>query len=97
MIWNFVFILILVALNGFFVAAEFAVITARKSRIRLQANERNAAAKQVLVWLENPGYFLGHLDRMSAQGDIIMLTGGIQMQVATMDVLRASKIRIQGV
>jgi CBS domain containing-hemolysin-like protein len=54
MIWNFLLILVLVALNGFFVAAEFAVITARKSRIRLQANQGNTAAKLVLTWLDNP-------------------------------------------
>lgn len=54
MIWNFLLILLLVALNGFFVATEFAVITARKSRVRLQAEEGNSAAQQVLVWLENP-------------------------------------------
>jgi CBS domain containing-hemolysin-like protein len=54
MVWNFLLILLLVALNGFFVAAEFAVITARKSRIRLQAEEGNAAAKLVINWLENP-------------------------------------------
>ncbi|MGB2965011.1 MAG: hemolysin family protein [Anaerolineales bacterium] len=54
MIWNFLLILLLVALNGFFVATEFAVITSRKSRIRLLAEEGNAPAKQVLIWLENP-------------------------------------------
>jgi len=54
MIWNFLLILFLVALNGFFVATEFAVITARKSRVRLQAEEGNAAAQQVLIWLESP-------------------------------------------
>jgi len=54
MLWNFLLILVLVALNGFFVATEFAVITARKTRIRLQAEEGNSAAQQVLIWLENP-------------------------------------------
>lgn len=54
MIWNFLLIIVLVALNGFFVAAEFAVITARKTRIRLQANQGNQAAKLVLTWLNNP-------------------------------------------
>ncbi|MCJ7715987.1 MAG: hemolysin family protein [Anaerolineales bacterium] len=54
MLWNFILILILVALNGFFVATEFAVITSRKSRIKLQAEEGNGAAKLVLNWLENP-------------------------------------------
>ncbi len=55
MIWNFLFIIILIALNGFFVAAEFAVITARKTRIRLLAEQGNSAAQLVLSWLENPG------------------------------------------
>ncbi len=54
MIWNFLLILLLVALNGFFVATEFAVITSRKTLIRLRAEEGNTAAQQVLIWLENP-------------------------------------------
>ncbi len=54
MIWNFILILVLVALNGFFVAAEFAVITARKSRIRILANQGNASARLVLNWLDDP-------------------------------------------
>jgi CBS domain containing-hemolysin-like protein len=54
MIWNFVLILILVVLNGFFVAAEFAVIAARKTRIRTLAEGGNPSAKLVLKWLEDP-------------------------------------------
>jgi putative hemolysin len=54
MIWNFLLILILVALNGFFVSVEFAVITSRKTRIRLQAEKGSASAKLVLDWLEDP-------------------------------------------
>jgi CBS domain containing-hemolysin-like protein len=54
MLWNFILILILVALNGFFVAAEFAVIAARKTRIRMEAEKGNSAAKLVLHWLEDP-------------------------------------------
>jgi len=54
MILNFFLILVLVALNGFFVAAEFSVITSRKTRVKRQADEGNPAAKQVLIWLENP-------------------------------------------
>jgi CBS domain containing-hemolysin-like protein len=69
MLWNFLLILLLVALNGFFVATEFAVITARKTRVRLQAEE----------------------------GETIMLAGGVQLQVTSMDRLRISKVQIQGV
>jgi CBS domain containing-hemolysin-like protein len=54
MFFNFLLILILVALNGFFVATEFAVITSRRSRIVLHAEEGSGAAKTVLNWLENP-------------------------------------------
>jgi CBS domain containing-hemolysin-like protein len=54
MIWNFILILILVVLNGFFVAAEFAVITARKTRVRLLAEQGNSGAQLVLHWLEDP-------------------------------------------
>ncbi|TFG48843.1 MAG: DUF21 domain-containing protein, partial [Anaerolineales bacterium] len=54
MFWNFILILILVALNGFFVATEFAVITSRKTRVRLEANKGSAAAGLVLNWLEDP-------------------------------------------
>lgn len=43
------------------------------------------------------GYLLGHLDRIPVQGETIMLAGGIQLQVAAMDGLRISKVRIQGV
>jgi putative hemolysin len=53
MIWNFILIFVLVIINGFFVAAEFAVITARKTRVRLQAEKGSAGAKLVLHWLED--------------------------------------------
>ncbi len=54
MVWNFIIILVLVALNGFFVAAEFAVITARKTRIRSLAEGGSTPAQHVLKWLEDP-------------------------------------------
>jgi putative hemolysin len=53
MVWNFILIFVLVIINGFFVAAEFAVITARKTRVRLQAEKGSAGAKLVLHWLED--------------------------------------------
>ncbi len=100
MIWNFLLILFLVALNGFFVATEFAVITARKSRVRLQAEEGNQTLGTNLYdpnYDTIAGYLLGHLDHISVQGEIIKLTGGIQLQVAAMDGLRISKVQIRGV
>ena len=100
MIWNFLLILFLVALNGFFVATEFAVITARKSRVRLQAEEGN---QTLGTNFNDPnydtiaGYLLGHLDHIPVQGETVMLAGEVQLQVAAMDGLRISKVRIQGV
>ena len=47
-------IMFLVALNGFFVAVEFAVIAARKSRIEVLAGKNNPSAKIVQGWIENP-------------------------------------------
>jgi CBS domain containing-hemolysin-like protein len=53
-IWNLIFIIILVALNGFFVAIEFAAVASRKSRIDLLAEQDSPAIKIVKTWLENP-------------------------------------------
>jgi putative hemolysin len=52
-IWNILIIFILIALNGFFVAIEFAVVVSRRSRIELLVKEGNRAAEIVKKWLEN--------------------------------------------
>jgi putative hemolysin len=52
--WNILFVLLLVAFNAFFVSVEFAVVTARRSRIELLAETGNSAARIVKTWLENP-------------------------------------------
>mgnify|MGYP002640516754 CR=1 FL=1 len=51
---NFLFILLLVALNGFFVSVEFAVVASRRSRLELMAEPGNKSAQMVKRWLENP-------------------------------------------
>ncbi|MCK4489440.1 MAG: hypothetical protein KAU23_04220, partial [Anaerolineales bacterium] len=43
------------------------------------------------------GYLLGHLDHIPVQGETVMLAGEVQLQVAAMDGLRISIVRIQGV
>ncbi len=53
-VWNFLLILLLIALNAFFVSVEFASVASRKSRIELMAEEGNPAARTVKTWLENP-------------------------------------------
>ncbi len=52
--WNILVVLLLVALNAFFVSVEFAAVTSRRSRIALLADSGNSAAKIVKTWLENP-------------------------------------------
>lgn len=54
MVWSFILILVLVALNGFFVSVEFAVVASRRSRIDILAETGNHSAKVVKTWLENP-------------------------------------------
>ncbi len=48
----------LVAMNGFFVAAEFALVTARKTRIEQLAASGNGAARAVLRALHDPNRFI---------------------------------------
>jgi putative hemolysin len=52
--WNFIFVIILIALNGFFVSIEFAAVASRKSRIELLPEQDSPAVKIVKNWLENP-------------------------------------------
>ncbi len=53
-LWDFTLIIILIALNGFFVAMEFAVVASRKSRLNTLTEPDNPALKIVQAWLENP-------------------------------------------
>lgn len=54
MIWYFILILILVGLNGFFVAVEFAAVASRRARLNIIADPGNSSARLVKKWLENP-------------------------------------------
>ena len=53
-VWYFLLILLLIALNAFFVSVEFAAVASRRARIELLAEEGNAAAHIVKSWIENP-------------------------------------------
>lgn len=52
------FILFLIVLNGFFAAAEIALVSVRRSRIRQLAEEGNASAAIVQHLLKDPTHFL---------------------------------------
>jgi putative hemolysin len=51
---NIIIILVFIALNAFFVAFEFAIVTARRSRLDLLADTDNRSANIVRSWLDHP-------------------------------------------
>ncbi|MES2093867.1 MAG: hemolysin family protein [Actinomycetota bacterium] len=51
--WGLVWLVILLVINGFFVAAEFAVISARRSQIEPRAEAGSRAAKTTLYAMEH--------------------------------------------
>ncbi len=53
-ILDFALIIVLVALNGFFVSVEFAIIASKRARIDILAEKGNASARIVKSWLESP-------------------------------------------
>ncbi len=53
--WNFVLILVLIALNGFFVAVEFAAVASRRSKLDLMDSSGKSRAIEIVHnWLDNP-------------------------------------------
>jgi putative hemolysin len=53
-IWNIVFLIILVLLNAFFVAVEFSAVASRRSRLELLTGDNSRSVAIVKSWLENP-------------------------------------------
>ncbi|MBW4094500.1 MAG: HlyC/CorC family transporter [Acidobacteria bacterium] len=56
--WGLVWLVILLAGNAFFVAAEFAIMSARRSQIEPRAEEGSARAKTTLLAMENVSLML---------------------------------------
>ncbi len=51
---NILLLLLLIGLNAFFVAVEYAAIAARRSRLEMMVEHDNAASRTVREWLQNP-------------------------------------------
>jgi putative hemolysin len=51
---NLVIIAVLIAINAFFVAVEYAAVASRRSRLDLVVEKDNKASRIVHEWLENP-------------------------------------------
>src|SRR6476646_4984275 len=58
MIWELLFILGLILINGLFAAAETSLIAARKGRLEQKAEEGNRNARRALELSQNPDLFL---------------------------------------
>ncbi len=58
-IWvDILVILLLLFINGFFAAAEMAIVSANDNRIRKDAEDGNRSAQHLMRFIENPGNFL---------------------------------------
>jgi CBS domain containing-hemolysin-like protein len=55
---NFLLVVLLIFINGFFVAAEFALVTARSTRLEQLATSGNSAARLVLRAQADPNRFI---------------------------------------
>lgn len=55
---DFLLIFVIVALNGFFVASEFSLVSVRRTRIEAKAAEGNKGAESALRLLDNPTLFI---------------------------------------
>ncbi len=58
MLFDFIFIVVLIFANGFFAAAEMAVVSARQVRLQARAEEGDSRAQRALRLRENPAEFL---------------------------------------
>jgi len=57
-VWELLIILVLILGNGFFAAAEIAIIASRKGRLQQQANDGNRGARLALELARDPDRFL---------------------------------------
>src|SRR5208283_3468375 len=81
----------LILANGFFAAAEIAVLTARRSRLEQQARSRNRAAQKALDLASNPGKFLPAVQvGMTLIATLASAIGGATLALPLSDWLAAS-------
>jgi CBS domain containing-hemolysin-like protein len=73
--WNLLLILLLIAVNAFFVSVEFAVVASRRARIEILSEEGSVSARIVKGWLENPAA----RDRLIASSQIGITMVGLAL------------------
>jgi putative hemolysin len=79
MVSDFFFILVLILANGFFAAAEIAIVSARETRLQTQADTGNARAKRALSIQQKPGEFLATVQvGITLVGTLASAVGGVE-------------------
>ena len=76
-----VVIALLITVNGVFVAAEIALVTVRRSRIRQLSDEGDERAKRVARMTEKPGGLLATLGSRQASGILTVRQGKILKKI----------------
>jgi putative hemolysin len=86
--WDIVLIIALILLNAFFAAAEIALVSARRVRLRQLATEGNSAARTALRLAENPTHFLSTVQiGITVAGFLASAIGALSLVAALTDVL----------
>ncbi len=76
---DFFFILVLILANGFFAAAEIAIVSARETRLQTQADAGNTRAKRALKIQREPGEFLATVQvGITLVGTLASAIGGLE-------------------
>src|SRR6476469_2794325 len=57
-LWKFASLIVIVALNAFFVASEFALVSLRRTRVEKSAEEGSKGAQAATRLLDNPTLFI---------------------------------------
>ena len=79
MISDFFLIFVLILANGFFAAAEIAVVSARETRLQTQAEAGNSRAQRALKIQRKPGEFLATVQvGITLVGTLASAVGGVE-------------------
>ena len=65
LVFDLVIILVLVLINGFFSAAEMAIVNLKDAKIRKEAEEGNLIAAKLIYFLDNQANFLATIQVLS--------------------------------
>lgn len=86
---RFIFILILVLVNGFFAATEMALVTARRPRLKSLSKQGVKGAEEVLQVKERPGTYLATVQvGITLVGSLASAVGGAEAAPFIADLLR---------